>query len=203
MDRIFIDFHQAQEHGSGALLSRTLLPFADAQDPDRLIAFYSSTNKLSVTSDIRSQILYHPYANYRLGKSEAEAWVEVYVAYWRVIGEILVAKDTMIARGNNGQEEAADWGNVYGLWKEMTNALIRGYSSGHFPAWTVPCLYVAGKYLRIFAIKADEQIGRVGGDTSYDSGYGDDVMGNTGKNEKLEDAARVINRIFTLCISDR
>ena len=199
MDRIFTDFRQAQEYGSGARLSRTLLPFADSQDPDRLIAFYTGTNKLSVASDIRSQILYHPYGGYRLSKSEAEAWVEVYVAYWRAIGEILVVEDA-IARGNS---QDADWGIVYGLWKDMSNALIRGYSTGQFQAWTVPCLYVAGRYLRIFAIKADEQIGRKGGDVNYDSGYGDDVMGNVGKNEKLEDAARVINRIFTLCISDR
>ncbi|KAI9794018.1 MAG: COP9 signalosome (CSN) subunit [Peltula sp. TS41687] len=205
MDRIFTDFSRAQEYGSGALLSRTLLPFADAQDPDRLVAFYTGTNKFNVTSDIHSQILYNPYAGYRVSKSEAEAWVEVYVAYWRAIGEILVAEDA-IAKGNNQDNDAAaaDWGAVYGLWKDMSNALIRGYTTGQFQAWTVPCLYVAGRYLRIFAIKADEQIARMGGDQmNYDSGYGDDVMANLGNNEKLEDAARVINRIFTLCISDR
>lgn len=195
MDRIFTDFRQAQEYGSGPLLSGTLLP----TDPNRLVPFYTSTNDASVASDIRSQILYHPYPGYRLSKTEAEAWVDVYVAYWRAIGEILIAEDA-ITRGNR---QEADWGNVFGLWKEMTNVLIKGYTAGQFQAWTVPCLYVAGKYLRVFAIKADEQIGRMGGDVNYDSGYGDDVVGDVGKNEKLEDAARVINRIFTLCISDR
>jgi COP9 signalosome complex subunit 12 len=89
---------------------------------------------------------------------------------------------------------------VYEAWKEMTNALIRGYSSGGFEAWTVPCLYVTGKYLRIFAIKADEE---TGSKVVFGEGYQDDFNPEAGKNEKLEDAARVLNRIFQLCISDR
>jgi hypothetical protein len=56
--------------------------------------------------------------------------------------------------------------------------------------------------LRIFAIKADDQA-RSGGAVTFHAGFQDDVVGDFGKNEKLEDAARVINRIFTLCISDR
>jgi hypothetical protein len=82
----------------------------------------------------------------------------------------------------------------------MTNALIRGYSSGGFEAWTVPCLYITGKYLRIFAIRAD---GDSGSNADFAVGYQDDFNPEGGKNEKLEDAARVLNRIFTLCLSDR
>jgi hypothetical protein len=82
----------------------------------------------------------------------------------------------------------------------MTNALIRGYTNFGFEAWTVPCLYVAGKYLRMFAIKADEQSGS---NASFTVGFQDDFNPEGAKNEKLEDAARVLNRIFTLCHSDR
>jgi hypothetical protein len=89
---------------------------------------------------------------------------------------------------------------VYEAWKEMTNALHRGYTNGGFEAWTVPCLYVAGKYLRIFAIKADEEISSNG---SLTAGFQEDDNPEAGKNEKLEDAARTLNRIFQLCVADR
>lgn len=82
----------------------------------------------------------------------------------------------------------------------MTNQLIRGYTSCGFEAWTVPCLYVVGRYLRIFAIKADE-----GGTnaTGAITTFQDDFNPEAEKNEKLEDAARQLNRIFTICLSDR
>lgn len=88
------------------------------------------------------------------------------------------------------------------------NLVIRGYSgSSGFQSWTLPVLYTAGKYLRVFAIKADEeQAAKVGNGAvkMENDGIGDDVTsGGFEKNERLEDAARVINRVFTLCISDR
>lgn len=85
--------------------------------------------------------------------------------------------------------------------------MLRGYTSGAFAIWTLPCLYVAGKYLRMFAIRADEQAVKMGVGSSVmvsaGAGFGDDVVGGMGVNEKLEDAARQINRIFGMCISDR
>jgi hypothetical protein len=82
----------------------------------------------------------------------------------------------------------------------MTNALVRGYTNGGFEAWTVPCLYVAGKYLRIFAIKADTE---TGSNAEFAGDFQDDFNPEGGKNEKLEDAARLLNRIFNICLSDR
>lgn len=64
----------------------------------------------------------------------------------------------------------------------------------------MPCLYVAGKYLRIFAIKADE--GVLNGASSV-TNFQDDLNPEAERNEKLEDAARQLNRIFQLCLSDR
>lgn len=89
---------------------------------------------------------------------------------------------------------------MYDAWKEVLNALIRGYTNCGFEAWTVPCLYVVGKYLRIFAIKADEGSGNgTGAVTSFQ----DDFNPEAEKNEKLEDAARQLNRIFQICLADR
>ncbi len=62
----------------------------------------------------------------------------------------------------------------------MTITLIRGYTNCGFEAWTVPCLYVAGKYMRIFAIKADEGTATsVGSVTNFD-----DFNPEAEKNEK-------------------
>lgn len=92
------------------------------------------------------------------------------------------------------------WVKVYEAWKEMANALIRSYQNAGLEAFTVPCLYVAGKFIRIFAIKADESVSN-----SADSmtNYQEEINPESEKNEKLEDAARLLNRIFNICLSDR
>lgn len=193
METVFRDFKQAQLIGSGPLLSTTITPIAPPGDPDRLKTFYRGSNSLSIASDIRYGLLAHANTDVRFSKAEGTAWVDLYVAYWKAVGEILATEES---------SSKADWTKVYEAWKEVANALIKGYSGAAFPSWTVPCLYVAGRYLRIFAIKADDQA-RAKGAVTFNAGFQDDVVGDFGKNEKLEDAARVINRIFTLCISDR
>jgi hypothetical protein len=191
MEEIFRNFQQAHLVRSGVLLATTITPVAPSNDPHRLRRFYSDANATTIQHELRAGLLAHVHTDLRFSKPEGNAWVDVYVAFWRAIGEILAAGES----GDRG------WIGVYESWKELTNALLRGYSNANFESWTIPCLYVTGRYLRIFAIKADESskeksLGDFGG------GLQDDIVGN-GKNEKLEDAARVINRIFTLCISDR
>ena len=192
MDRLFRDFQQAHLNGSGHALSRTITPIAPLEDPKRLRSFYNASNSSSIQQDIRSGILSHANTEVRFLKAEGNAWVDVYVAYWKAVGEILSVQSN----------KTSDGLRVFDAWKEVTNALIRGYSNAGFQAWTVPCLYTAGKYLRIFAIKADENT-RAKGGTAFSSAVQDDTTVDAGSNEKLEEAARVINRIFTLCISDR
>ncbi len=193
MEVIFRDFKQAQLIGSGPLLSTTLSPIPPPTDPDRLSNFYRGSNSFSIQSDIRYGILHHANTDIRFSKPEGNAWVDVYVAYWKATGELLAVEDHP-PKGN--------WTNVYIAWREVANALIKGYSATLFPSWTLPCLYVVGRYLRIFAIKADSQA-RAKGGLTFSAGLQEDAMGDFGKNENLEDAARVINRIFQLCISDR
>ncbi|MCJ1288370.1 COP9 signalosome (CSN) subunit [Xylographa opegraphella] len=177
---------------SGPLLATTITPIAPLDDPNRLIRFFESSRSFAVTTDIRACLLAHPNAELRSIKSEASAWVDVYVAYWKATGEILAV--------NNG--EMGCWSRVYESWKGVMNALIRGYSNSGFEAWTIPCLYVTARYLRTFAIRADKEQ-NVGNGVSFGVDVQDDMAGDHGKNENLEDAARIINRIFTLCISDR
>jgi COP9 signalosome complex subunit 12 len=86
----------------------------------------------------------------------------------------------------------------------MLSFLIRGYLNAGFEAWTIPCLYVAGKNLRIFAIKADEERNRNNSlENAVGSSFQDDFNPESEQNQKMEDCARVLNRVFNLCLSDR
>ncbi|KAL8720789.1 MAG: hypothetical protein Q9225_002384 [Loekoesia sp. 1 TL-2023] len=195
METIFTTFHQAQYQGSGPDLATTLSPIPPPHNLTLLCRFYKDSNVFSINNDIQRYI---KIPQSHLTKSEANAWVDIYVAYWKAIGEIL--------RAETGHHRD-DWAiKVYEAWKEVTNLLIRGFSNAGFGAWIMPCLYTAGKYLRVFAIKADEEKAtKVGNGTvkMEEDVLADDIMAGFEKNERLEDAARVINRVFTLCISDR
>ena len=193
MDALFRDFKHAYYTRNGPLLADTLSPIPLARDPERLALFYRQSDSRSIDADVQYQVLHYDNS-IDLSKAEANGWVEIYITYWKALGRILIAE------GPRG----ADWSNIYDGWKEVANGLIKGYSSGSFPSWTVPCLYVVGRYLRVFAIKADESARAANGGVQIKTGgFQDDIASDFGKNEKLEDAARVINRIFTLCISDR
>ena len=197
MDQVFQDFGEAQSTLNGYLLATTISP-EPVNDPGRLYNFLKSSTAPSIQTDLRYKLQYNP--DLSLEKKEANAWLEVFSAFYKFVSHLVAAEEA----SNTGHVREADWSGVYEVWKEVVNALHKGYQANLFAAWTIPCLYVAGKYLRVFAIKADENSAN-----QRDSGieFGgiqeEDVLNPDSKNEKLEDAARQINRIFGLCISDR
>ena len=193
MAALFSEFKRAQKIESGPLLAATITPVAPPQNPGLLRSFYNLSNPSDVSADIRFYLLQDRSTSVKLPKQEGKAWVEIFIALWKTVGEVLRAEDPA---------QKGSWANVFEAWKEVCNLLIRAYSSPGFAAWTVPCLYVAGKYLREFAIKADSENSQ-GDSMAFSDGLQEDVVGGYEKNAKLEDAARVINRIFTLCLSDR
>jgi COP9 signalosome complex subunit 12 len=192
MALLFADFHEAQRIGSGHLLASCLVPVDTSQDPRRLRSFAKLSNHSAISTDVRYHLLQSSVASYRPPKNEANVWIDIFVALWTTVKELLAIEDRL---------HEAGWARVFDSYKELTNLLIRGYSNG-FQAWTVPCLYATGRYLRAFAIKADAEAKSKDGD-SFGNGLADDIMGNLGKNEKLEQAAWAINRMFTTCLSDR
>lgn len=193
MALLFADFHEAQRIGSGHLLASCLIPVVDTTpDSHRLRSFAQLSNHSMISADLRYHLFQSPEAGYRPPKNEASAWVDVFVALWTTVKELFAIEDSL---------NQAGWGRVFDAYQELTTLLIRGYSNG-FQAWTVPCLYVTGKYLKAFAIKADNEA-RSKVDHSFANGFADDIMGNSGKKDKLEKAAWVINRMFTICLSDR
>ena len=195
---LFSDFAAAQNAANGYLLATTISPQPPKSDPARLYSFQRGTNTFSVQTDLRYKLQYN--TEMRLDKKEASTWLEVFGAYWSFVNKVLAAEEAQ----NAGKNNDADWVGVYEDWKAVVNALHRGYSSNVLEAWTIPCLYAAGKYLRVFAIKADEKIAsqRDNG-TAFGSLQEEDTSDASNQNVKLEDAARLINRIFSLCISDR
>jgi hypothetical protein len=193
MDAVLAIFREAYAEENGYKLSESITPVPPANDAGLLYGFYRSTSAYELQGDLKAGILYK--SDLRLQQQEAKAWIELYTAYWRAIGELLAVEESM------NQGKSADWKKVYDAWKEVLNALLRGYQSQLFAAWTIPCLYVAGKYLRNFAIKADEQEKSSDANLTFNEGFQEELGG--GKNECLQDAARQVNRIFSACISDR
>ncbi|KAF2758709.1 transcription-associated recombination protein Thp1p [Pseudovirgaria hyperparasitica] len=198
MDRIIEEFKRAQHDSSGYDLAATLSPIPPLDDGGRLYAFSKSTNNYAVAGDIRDALGRGRNATFS-SRAETDAWVDVFVAYWKAVGDILNAEEAQNRRKFIGNE----WTTAYDAWKDVVNALIKGHAAGHFPAWTIPCLYTGGRYLRVFAIKADKQTTDTQGKVAFTDGLGDDVVSSANKNEKLEDTARQLMRIFSLFLGDR
>ena len=194
MEVLCNDFWAACNSGSGSELAATIAPIAPASYLNRVEAIHKDTNAAAVSKDVAYGLTKSAHASIQFPNPEIDTWSEIYSAYWYACGEILAAERTT---------SRPDWGKVYQSWKDLANTVIKGYSGGALEAWTLPVLYIAGKYLRIFAIKADESAQAAGQDTTFNNGVLQEDIAVSIKNEKLEDAARVINRMFTLCISDR
>ncbi|KAI6369979.1 COP9 signalosome complex subunit 8 [Pyricularia grisea] len=192
MDKLFDQFAQAVSEGNGPLLSKTLLPGESNEDLDRLHSIWRSVTSQDVKNTVRT----HIRKRTNLPRDEIEGWLEVYIAFWKAIGEILGV------HGTTGAPPRATWNSVYESWKELTSMVIRGYTNHSFEAWTIPCLYVTGRHLRVFAIKADEERNKTSGGPNSAT-FEDDFDTDSEKHKILEDCARQLNRIFTLCLSDR
>ncbi|EEH11333.1 COP9 signalosome complex subunit [Histoplasma capsulatum G186AR] len=192
MRTIFIEFKEAQHTGIGSALAATITPVAPPSDPDRLRNFYYFTNFAKVQSDIRYALLQDRSTGVKLSKQEGNAWVEVFVAYWKAVAEIVEIEES---------PQTGNWTKVFNAWKQVANLLIRGYTNGGFQAWTLPCIYVVGRYLRIFAMEADASTSQ--DSDTFNNGFQDDVISDSSKHAKLEDSSQIINRMFTLCLHDR
>jgi hypothetical protein len=102
------------------------------------------------------------------------------------------------------QSSQSVWTDVYITWRNLLNLLVRGYQNFGFEAWTIPCLYVVSKHLRLFAIRADEE--RSSNSLLDDSTAAtllDDFDPDSHKHQKQEDCAGVLSKVFSICQSDR
>ncbi|RYP54774.1 hypothetical protein DL768_000502 [Monosporascus sp. mg162] len=192
MDTLIQEFRVAYTSVKGDQLAETLRP--DIQtNADKLQAIWNRGDARSAKADLQF-LFYQDHSRPRLSKDETNGWYEIYLAYWKAVGEILAAEGLRTDAKSN-------WTSVYEAWRELTSLIIRGYTNHDFENWTIPCLYVAGRYLRLYAIRADEERRRSGDDAV--TSFQDDFDPETEEHKQLEDCARHLNRIFTLCLSDR
>ena len=197
MEVLFSQFQNANAEQSGPKLATTISPIAPPNYLNRLDAIYKESNVASVSKDVAFGLTKSAHAAIQYPNPEIDTWTDIYSAYWYAIGAILATEHA------ERTASPPDWLRVYMAWKDLANTIIKGYSIGVLENWTLPVLYMASKYLRTFAIKADETAG-TNGVANYNAGeLQEDIAADFDRNKNLEDAARVINRMFTLCISDR
>jgi hypothetical protein len=190
-------FHDAHATGQAWRVAYTLSPVPPHDDPGRLYDFYRASKEHQVEGDIRYALKYSQTS--KLPPKESSAWTDVFVAFWKAVGEIIGAEEA----SNLGRLRNDQWVAVYDAWKEVANAIIKHISNGALPPWTVMCMYSVGNHLRIFAMKADAQLAYAAPSVTFTMGLQDDVLTGAPKNNKLEEAARVFNRMFALCLGDR
>ncbi|KAL4763399.1 protein csn12 [Aspergillus foveolatus] len=188
MDTILRDLEAGHRLGSGPRLAAALTPVDTPENPDRLKSFYYFSNAAQLPASLRYYI--SQLNGEKIPKQDLNAWVDIFSAYWKAVGEIVKFDES---------PSRASWANVFDNWKDLANVLIRAYTNPGLETWTIPCLYVVGKYLRVFASKADAESSSQGS-AEYSE---DDMVTDFGKNAKTEEAARVLNRMFTLCLNDR
>ncbi|KAH8682305.1 hypothetical protein BX600DRAFT_505909 [Xylariales sp. PMI_506] len=194
MDGLIKEFRVAYAAQRGNDLAKTITPDLTAS-PQKLQALWESGGPQSIKEDLKFLFSRDKSSQLRLSRVEGEGWQEIYFAYWKALGEILAVE------GWRKDGETSTWAKVYDAWKELTSLIIRGYTNHEFENWTIPCLYVAGRYMRLYAIRADAERAVTGDDTI--TNFQDDVDPEAEKQKSLEDCARQLNRIFNTCLSDR
>ncbi|KAH8197558.1 hypothetical protein TruAng_008294 [Truncatella angustata] len=197
MDALIKEFRKAYAEERGNDLARTLTPDL-TEAPSKLLAVWESAkNAQSIKDDLQFLFVRDKSVKLGISREESQGWQEVYLAYWKALGEILAVE------GQRRDGAKSSWTKVYETWKDFTLQIIRGYTNHEFENWTIPCLYVAGRFMRLYAIRADAERATTGGNDDAVINFQDDFDPEAEKNKSLEDCARHLNRIFTTCLSDR
>lgn len=95
MDIIFSDFGDAHSSLNGYSLSQTLSPDLSRSE---LRAIWRTTNHQDAKGVIRRG-LQKTRSSAKLSNEELQGWVEVYLAYWKAVEEILLADEQDEVRG--------------------------------------------------------------------------------------------------------
>jgi hypothetical protein len=96
MDALFQQFAEAQAAGHGNNLAQTISP---SLSKDKLRAIWKSCNAHDVKNVIRRNIQNSTSGMNRLSQEEVQAWVEIYVSYWKAVGELLAIQEPSIVNG--------------------------------------------------------------------------------------------------------
>ncbi|KAL2112730.1 hypothetical protein VUR80DRAFT_6612 [Thermomyces stellatus] len=195
MDELANELAESHSTGNGYQVAQILLPIPPPDRQDRLKSIWKGTNAASVKKDISKAMRKSSYLK-NLPDDEFTGWVDILTAYWKAVSEIV----SMTEPADSGK--APSWSKIYEAWKELTSFVVRGYTNHGFEAWTLPCLYVVGKHLYLYAIRSDEEKAK-NPTTDKDLSLADDFDPEMEESAQLRDSEQVLKRIFTLCLSDR
>lgn len=196
MQAALAPFQEAHATALAQPVANFFSPVPPAQDPGRLYDFSRASNEVQVENDVR-YVLKHNKTT-RMTQKETGAWVDIIVSYWHAVKEIIKAEEA----SNQGRLGATQYVAVYDAWKDLTSNFIKHISGGALPAWGIFTLYFTANHLRRIAIKADDELAKSKPATVNNS-FSEDIVSTVAQNQKLEEAARVFNRIFALCLGDR
>lgn len=196
MQAALAPFQEAHATALAQPVANFFSPVAPAHDPGRLYDFIRASNDVQVDGDVR-HVLKHNKTT-RMTQKESSAWGDIIVSYWRAVKEIIKADEA----SNQGRLGATQYVAVYDAWKDLTSSFIKHISGGALPAWAIFTLYFTANHLRRIAIKADDQLAK-SKPAAVNNSFSDDIVTTVAQNQKLEEAARVFNRIFALCLGDR
>lgn len=190
-------FKEAYATGLAQPVAEFLSPIPPAHDPGRLYDFYRASNDDKIEGDVRYALKYNKKT--RMSNKETEAWIDLIAGYWRAVKQIILADEA----ANQGKLGDRQYLAVYDTWKDLTSSFIKHISGGSLPPWAIFTLYFTANHFRRIAIKSDELLARAKPATSVNSFSDDIVVPQAARSEKLEEAARVFNRVFALCLGDR
>jgi hypothetical protein len=196
MQAALASFEEAYVTGLAQPVADFLSPVPPANDPGRLYDFYRASNDDKIVGDVRYALKYNKRT--RMSQKESDAWIDIIAGYWRAVKQIILADEA----ANQGRLGDRQYLAVYDTWKDLTSSFIKHISGGALPAWAIFTLYFTANHLRKIAIRADESLARAKPATSLNS-FSDDIVPQAARSEKLEEAARVFNRVFALCLGDR
>lgn len=90
MDALIHDFRAAYTGLKGDQLAETLNPDVRVHS-DKLISIWNRGDARTAQSDLQF-LFYQDRSRPRLTKEETTGWYEIYMAYWKALGEILAAE---------------------------------------------------------------------------------------------------------------
>jgi hypothetical protein len=196
MQAALVGFEEAYATGLAQPVADFLSPIPPANDPGRLYDFYRASNDHKIAADVRYALKSNKRT--RMQQKETDAWIDIITGYWMAVKQIILADEA----ANQGRLDDRQYLAVYDAWKDLTSSFIKHISGGALPAWAIFTLYFTANHLRKIAIKADEYLANSKPATSANS-FSDDLVPQAARSEKLEEAARVFNRVFALCLGDR
>lgn len=90
MDTLIQDFRHAYSGLKGDQLAETLRPDTQLL-ANKLLSIWGRGDAKAAQTDVQ-YLFYQDHSRPRLSKEETTGWYEIYLAYWKAVGEILAAE---------------------------------------------------------------------------------------------------------------